>query len=83
MNLEQLVGRRFNDINHIETTLKELGATEPNVIESNSLLVEGQDLMLDGSLDSRLSADENDDFSLFYIKTRTNQYYITEVNFWG
>jgi len=84
INLECLVGCRFSDVDKVMSKLTELGAKNPHVLESESNKIEGQDDMLDGCLNANpINDEENDDFSLFYIKTNSNQYYITEVNQWG
>ena len=84
VNLECLVGNRFSDVDNIISKLTKLGAKDPQVFISESDKVEGQDDMLEGCLNTNpINDEENHDFSLFYIKTNENKYYITEVNQWG
>ena len=80
--LDKLVGCRFNSLEDLEEYLKVLGAENPHVFESESDLTEECDFMLDGTVKED-SDDDKDYFTLYYLKDRSNFYYITETNFWA
>jgi hypothetical protein len=79
--LDKLVGCRFSSLGQLERKLITLGAKKPNVFESESDLTEDCDFMIDGCID--LDSDNDEDyFTLYYLKDRANNYYITETAFW-
>ena len=80
--LDKLVGSRFTSLEHLEEYLKILGAENPHVFESESDLTANCDFMLDGTI-KKDSDDDEDYFTLYYLKDRSNFYYITETNFWS
>ena len=82
VNLDYLVGNRFNTIEELTATLKNWGSENPHVFESESELLENFDLQLDGCV-NKGSDDDSDYFTLYYIRDRANNYYITETNYWS
>ena len=82
VNLDLLVGNRFSTIEELTSKLKNWGAENPHVFESESELLEGGDLQLDGCV-NKDSDDDSDYFTLYYIRDRQNNYYITETTYWS
>ena len=82
VNLDLLVGYRFSTIEELTATLKNMGAENPHAFESESELLEGGDLQLDGCV-NKDSDDDSDYFTLYYIRDRQNNYYITETTYWS
>ena len=80
--LDKLVGGRFTSLEELEKYLEFLGAENPHVFESESDLTEECDFMLDGTIKKDSDNDE-DYFTLYYLRDRSNFYYITETNFWA
>ena len=80
--LDKLIGSRFTSLEHLEKYLKVLGAENPHVFESESDLTADCDFMLDGTIKKDSDNDE-DYFTLYYLKDRSNFYYITETIFWS
>ncbi len=79
--IQELVGKRFSSLKTIEEDLKLLGATMPRVHYSESIKFVEQDFMIDGTLDIYSQNDE-DYFTLFYLKDNAGNYFITEANYW-
>lgn len=73
--MEKLVNKRFGSIDEIIDYLQKVGYKEVNVFESESNLLDGLDFQLDGCVDDK-------DFTLCYLKDRSNKYYITESWVW-
>ena len=81
-NVYTLVGRRFSTIEDILQELTKLGAIDPGVSEADNVdYIVGTDWCLDCCLDNSKHAVNNYDFTMFYLRDRDNNYYITEVNF--
>lgn len=80
VNLGYLVGNRFPTIEALTQALKNLGTENPHVFESESELLECGDFQLDGCVNQG-SDDDSDYFTLYYIRDRANNYYITETNY--
>jgi len=85
--LEELVGRRFDSLEHLKLTLD----TDFRGIDSTVDYVdyedmdepefwETHDLMINCSLNPNTDRDDYKDIELFYVLTRAKQIYITEVN---
>jgi hypothetical protein len=82
VHLDLLVGNRFSTIEELTATLKYMGAENPHAFESESELLEDGDFQLDGCVNEG-SDDDSDYFTLYYIRDRANNYYITETNYWS
>ena len=82
VNLDLLVGYRFSTIEELTATLKNWGAENPHVFESESEILEDMDFQLDGCVNQG-SDDDSDYFTLYYIRDRQIDYYITETNYWS
>ena len=82
VNLDLLVGNRFSTIEELTSKLKNWGAENPNVFESESELLEDGDFQLDGCVNES-SDDDSDYFTLYYIRDIANNYYITETTYWS
>ena len=84
VNLDLLVGNRFSTIEELTSKLKNWGAENPHVFESGFMdnLSEDGDFQLDGCVNQG-SDDDSDYFTLYYIRDRANNYYITETNYWS
>jgi hypothetical protein len=82
VNLDYLVGNRFPTIEELTATLKNWGAENPHVFESESEILEDMDFQLDGCVNQG-SDDDSDYFTLYYIRDKANNYYITETNYWS
>jgi len=84
VNLDLLVGYRFSTIEELTSKLKNWGAENPNVFESGFMdnLSEDGDFQLDGCV-NKDSDDDSDYFTLYYIRDRANNYYITETTYWS
>lgn len=82
IDLDKLIMSRFESNEQIEEKLKEMGAKNPTVFESESEITEDQDMMFDGCL-NKGSDEDSDYFTLFYIIDRANNFYITETNYWS
>jgi hypothetical protein len=81
--LEKFVGRRYKRLEDIINDLKVFGYPTPTVGEDQSP-IEGADHQLICSLNTNLTEGKDyQDFTLYYLKDRVNNYYITEVNPWG
>jgi hypothetical protein len=81
VNLHYLVGNRFPTIEALTETLKNWGAENPHVFESESEILEGMDFQLDGCF-NKGSDDDSDYFTLYFIRDRANNFYITETSAW-
>ena len=82
VNLDLLVGYRFSTIEELTATLKNMGAENPHTFESESELLGDGDFQLDGCV-NKDSDDDSDYFTLYYIRDKANNYYITETTYWS
>jgi len=71
----KLVGNRFTTIQGIELFISKLTNRKVNIFESETDAYFLSDYQLDGEFD------EEEEFSLWYIKDTKGQYYITETTF--
>jgi len=93
VELEKFVGRRYKRLEDIQIDMKKLGFPDPCVGEDQFPIDEEDQSPIDGNdhelicclnpeLDEALASNYQD-FTLYYLKDRCNNYYITEVNTWG
>lgn len=74
--LEKLVGSRFKSVEQISDMIEKYTGYECVVFESESDMIYGT---TDYTLDYYFKDDENEIFTIWYLKDRAGNYYITEV----
>lgn len=73
--MEELVGRRFEDLEDLKETIENLTHEKVvGIIESESDRIEYLDFMIDLEFE-----DDGDVYTIFYLKDNGGRYYITEV----
>lgn len=74
-NLEKLVGCRFTNLTELKKAIEKLTNREVcTIIESESERLKGTDFMIDYEF-----IEQEDVYTLFYLKDNAHRYYITEV----